>query len=546
MGTDAPAELGLRVLVPGFEVGEGVERAASLVPAGRAPHLEVEVTADRVAGFADDADRLAGADGVAGVKRRGFGQVRVHEVVGSAAAVDHEVVAGGRLEAGELDLAAAGGDQRQAAGRGHVLALVGVAGAGRAEAAGAEVEFVRAEDREGVAVEVEADDERARGARLARRRGRRLGAHPEDVLAVVSRPAFAGGAVPAQALRRVGGDVFAVEGPDHFPARAVDDVDADVVERLVAAQREPEGRVAVAEVEGPFRSRFGGEQGQRPGAGIGRGGPSAACRRRRAAAGRRRAAGRGGGDRGAGEQQRQGRQDRYRAGHRGPETALLSHSWPLSRSPAELADGLALKESRYGTVRPIRPRDLLASTVPPLPPGCPNGIRHLLARQYRPQARYYPPAASASPRGLFTMKTFVATAANRQRDWYVVDAEGKTLGRLATQLADALRGKRKPEYTPHVDTGDFIVVVNAEKIRVTGDKLAQKTYWRHSGYPGGIKSRALAEMLERRPEEVIRKAVKGMLPRNRLARQQLTKLKVYAGPDHPHQAQQPKPMETES
>jgi large subunit ribosomal protein L13 len=142
------------------------------------------------------------------------------------------------------------------------------------------------------------------------------------------------------------------------------------------------------------------------------------------------------------------------------------------------------------------------------------------------------------------MKTYVAKPADRQRDWYVVDAEGKTLGRLATQIADALRGKRKPEYTPHVDTGDFIVVVNAEKIRVTGDKLAQKTYWRHSGYPGGIKSRTLAEMLDRQPEEVIRKAVKGMLPRNRLARQQLTKLKVYAGPDHPHAAQQPKPMET--
>src|SRR6185295_12126493 len=144
------------------------------------------------------------------------------------------------------------------------------------------------------------------------------------------------------------------------------------------------------------------------------------------------------------------------------------------------------------------------------------------------------------------VKTYVATPADRQRDWYVVDAEGQTLGRLATRIADALRGKRKPEYTPHVDTGDFIVVVNAEKIRVTGDKLAQKRYWRHSGYPGGIKSRTLAEMLERRPEEVIRKAVKGMLPRNRLARQQLTKLKVYAGPEHPHQAQQPKPMEIQT
>jgi large subunit ribosomal protein L13 len=142
-----------------------------------------------------------------------------------------------------------------------------------------------------------------------------------------------------------------------------------------------------------------------------------------------------------------------------------------------------------------------------------------------------------------TMKTYVATPADRQRDWYVVDAEGQTLGRLATRIADALRGKRKPQYTPHVDTGDFVVVVNAEKIHVTGNKLEQKRYWRHSGYPGGIKSRTLAEMLDRRPEEVIRKAVKGMLPRNRLARKQLTKLKVYAGPDHPHAAQQPKQME---
>jgi large subunit ribosomal protein L13 len=167
----------------------------------------------------------------------------------------------------------------------------------------------------------------------------------------------------------------------------------------------------------------------------------------------------------------------------------------------------------------------------------------LLARQYRPRDGYDPPAASASPRGFLTMKTYVAKPSDRQRDWCVVDAEGQTLGRLATQIADVLRGKRKPEYTPHIDTGDFVVVVNAEKIRVTGNKMEQKNYWRHSGYPGGIKSRTLAEMLDRRPEEVIRKAVKGMLPRNRLARQQLTKLKVYAGPDHPHAAQLPKPME---
>ena len=144
-----------------------------------------------------------------------------------------------------------------------------------------------------------------------------------------------------------------------------------------------------------------------------------------------------------------------------------------------------------------------------------------------------------------TTKTYVATPETRQRDWYVVDAEGRTLGRLATQIADALRGKRKPEYTPHIDTGDFVVVVNAEKIVVTGKKLQDKRYYRHSGYPGGLRSRTLAEMLDRRPEEVIRKAVKGMLPRNRLARAQLTKLKVYAGPDHPHAAQQPKPLEIE-
>ena len=144
------------------------------------------------------------------------------------------------------------------------------------------------------------------------------------------------------------------------------------------------------------------------------------------------------------------------------------------------------------------------------------------------------------------MKTYVATPATRERNWLVVDANGQTLGRLATQIADALRGKRKPEYTPHCDTGDFVIVVNAEKISVTGNKLAEKRYYRHSGYPGGLRSRTLAEMLQRRPEEVIRKAVKGMLPRNRLGRQQLTKLKVYAGPDHPHAAQKPEPMEIET
>ena len=141
------------------------------------------------------------------------------------------------------------------------------------------------------------------------------------------------------------------------------------------------------------------------------------------------------------------------------------------------------------------------------------------------------------------MKTYSAKPGEIQRDWVLVDAEGKTLGRLATVIADTLRGKSKPAYTPHVDTGDFVVVVNAEKISVTGKKLDEKLYYRHSGYPGGLRSRTLREQLERQPTEVLRTAVKGMLPRNRLARQQLTKLKIYAGPEHPHEAQAPTPLE---
>jgi large subunit ribosomal protein L13 len=140
------------------------------------------------------------------------------------------------------------------------------------------------------------------------------------------------------------------------------------------------------------------------------------------------------------------------------------------------------------------------------------------------------------------MKTYVATPATRERNWLVVDASGQTLGRLATQIADALRGKRKPEYTPHCDVGDFVIVVNADKVEVTGNKRKEKLYHRHSGYPGGLRSRSLGQMLERRPEEVLRRAVKGMLPRTRLGRAQLRKLKVYAGPDHPHAAQKPEPM----
>jgi large subunit ribosomal protein L13 len=140
------------------------------------------------------------------------------------------------------------------------------------------------------------------------------------------------------------------------------------------------------------------------------------------------------------------------------------------------------------------------------------------------------------------LKTYSAKQGEISRDWYVVDAEGQILGRLATQIADRLRGKGKPGYTPHVDTGDFVVVVNADKIAVTGSKLDSKLYYRHSGYPGGLKQRTLRDELELRPTEVLRKAVKGMLPRNRLARQQITKLKIYAGPEHPHEAQAPKPF----
>jgi large subunit ribosomal protein L13 len=141
------------------------------------------------------------------------------------------------------------------------------------------------------------------------------------------------------------------------------------------------------------------------------------------------------------------------------------------------------------------------------------------------------------------MKTYNAKPGEIERRWYVVDADGKNLGRLATQIADTLRGKTKPQYTPHVDTGDFVVVVNAEKIAVTGKKLDEKVYYRHSGYPGGLKQRTLREQLERRPTEVLRMAVKGMLPKNRLAARQLTKLKIYAGPEHPHESQAPEPLE---
>ena len=141
------------------------------------------------------------------------------------------------------------------------------------------------------------------------------------------------------------------------------------------------------------------------------------------------------------------------------------------------------------------------------------------------------------------MKTFSAKPNEVQHDWYLVNAQGRTLGRLATEIARRLRGKHKPEYTPHVDTGDYIVVVNAEKIRVTGTKLKNKIYHRHTGYIGNLKSESLQSMLERAPEQVLKLAVKGMMPRNPLGRQMLRKLKIVRGEDHPHVAQQPQPLE---
>ncbi|MBI5870914.1 MAG: 50S ribosomal protein L13 [Actinobacteria bacterium] len=141
------------------------------------------------------------------------------------------------------------------------------------------------------------------------------------------------------------------------------------------------------------------------------------------------------------------------------------------------------------------------------------------------------------------MKTYVAKPSNIERNWLIVDAKDQRLGRLATRIADNLRGKTKTVYTPHIDTGDFVIVINASRIAVTGRKMDNKIYYRHTGYPGGLKQRTLAEMMDRKPEEVIRLAVKGMLPKNRLGRAQLKKLKIYAGPEHPHAAQNPEEMQ---
>lgn len=141
------------------------------------------------------------------------------------------------------------------------------------------------------------------------------------------------------------------------------------------------------------------------------------------------------------------------------------------------------------------------------------------------------------------MRTYVTKPAEVQREWYVVDAQGKTLGRLATEIARVLRGKHKPIFQPNIDTGDFVIVVNCDKIVVTGNKMNDKFYYRHSGYPGGLRSVSLRDQMAQHPDRVIREAVWGMLPHNRLGRQQIRKLKIYRRADHPHKAQQPKPLE---
>mgnify|MGYP006296707625 CR=1 FL=1 len=143
-------------------------------------------------------------------------------------------------------------------------------------------------------------------------------------------------------------------------------------------------------------------------------------------------------------------------------------------------------------------------------------------------------------------KTYSLRKEDAVRNWYLVDAKNKILGRLATEIAKRLRGKTKPDFTPHVDNGDFIVVINAEQVRTTGNKLEDKKYYRHTGYPGGIKETSLKELLQKKPEQVLYKSVKGMLPKTRLGRAQLKKLKIYAGPDHPHQAQTPAVIDIET
>ncbi|MBC96223.1 MAG: 50S ribosomal protein L13 [Halobacteriovoraceae bacterium] len=143
---------------------------------------------------------------------------------------------------------------------------------------------------------------------------------------------------------------------------------------------------------------------------------------------------------------------------------------------------------------------------------------------------------------MYTQKSFVLKPADAEKNWYLVDASGQTVGRLATKIADVLRGKNSPKYTPHTDSGDYVVVINAEKVVFTGDKLDKKVYYRHSGYVGGLKERTAREQLDRQPTKVLMSAVKGMLPKNSLGRKQLTKLKVFAGTEHTHEAQQPQEL----
>jgi large subunit ribosomal protein L13 len=142
-----------------------------------------------------------------------------------------------------------------------------------------------------------------------------------------------------------------------------------------------------------------------------------------------------------------------------------------------------------------------------------------------------------------TVRTYTPKPGDVQRQWHVIDATDVVLGRLASQVAVLLRGKHKPTFAPHVDTGDFVVIINADKVALTGNKLEQKRAYRHSGYPGGLRSQSYVELLEKHPTKAVEKAVRGMLPKNSIARAQITKLKVYAGPEHPHQAQQPQPFE---
>lgn len=141
------------------------------------------------------------------------------------------------------------------------------------------------------------------------------------------------------------------------------------------------------------------------------------------------------------------------------------------------------------------------------------------------------------------MKSYMARPQEVERKWHVIDAEDKTLGRLASEIARILRGKNKPQYTPHVDTGDFVVVINADRVKVSGRKAEQKLYRRHTGYPGGLRETSYEQMMDRKPTEILRKAVWGMIPKTRLGRQQFKKLKIYAGPEHPHEAQRPEPYE---